>query len=74
MLIYGIPLDYLKIAKQLNVVAIIFSINFVTEELISQAHQNGFKVFVYTVNEPRDIHKMKAVQVDGIFTNYPERV
>ena len=74
LLIYGIPLNYLAIAKQLNVLAIIPALDFVTEELITQAHQNGFKVFVYTVNEPRDIKIMKALQVDGIFTNYPERV
>ncbi len=74
LLIYGIPLNYLEIAKQLKVVAIIPALDFVTEELISQAHQAGFKVFVYTVNESRDINRMKALKVDGIFTNYPARL
>ena len=74
MLIYGIPLNYLAIAKQLNASIIISAIDFVTADLIAQAHQQGYQVFVYTVNEFRDINKMKTWQVDGIFTNYPERV
>ena len=71
LLTYGIPLNYLEIAKQLNVIAIIFALDFITEKLVSQSHQAGFKVFVYTVNEPKDINRMKLLKVDGIFTNYP---
>jgi glycerophosphoryl diester phosphodiesterase len=74
LLIYGLPLNYLQIARQLKAIAIILSLDFVTKELIVTAHQNGFKAFVYTVNEPNDIEQMRALQVDGIFTNYPERV
>ena len=74
MLIYGIPFNYLAIAKQLNASIIISAIDFVTADLIAQTHQQGYQVFVYTVNEFRDINQMKTLQVDGIFTNYPERV
>jgi glycerophosphoryl diester phosphodiesterase len=31
------------------------------------------KVFVYTVNRTVDCERMKAMGVDGIFTDYPER-
>ncbi len=74
LLIYGLPLNYLQVAQKLKAIVIIVSLDFITEELIIDAHQNGFKVFVYTVNEPNDINRMQALQVDGIFTNYPERV
>ncbi len=74
LLIYGLPLNYLQIAQELKAIAIIVSLDFVTEKLILDAHENGFKVFVYTVNEPSDINQMQSLQVDGIFTNYPERV
>jgi glycerophosphoryl diester phosphodiesterase len=74
LLIYGLPLNYLQIARKLQAIAIIFSLDFVTKELIVTAHQNGFKAFVYTVNDFNDIEQMRSLQVDGIFTNYPERV
>ena len=74
ILIYGLPLGYLTTAQKLNAVAIIPTIDFVTQELIETAHQNNFKVLVYTVNCTDDISKMKQLNVDGIFTNYPEKV
>jgi len=32
------------------------------------------KIFPWTVNDPRDIERMKKLQVDGIITNFPERI
>ena len=46
----------------------------VTPELVADAHRRGLKVFVFTVNEPRDIAHMSALGVDGVFSDYPERV
>ena len=74
ILIYGLPLDYLEIAKKLNAIAIIPAIDFITQDLVTIAHSNNLQVFVYTVNDPDDISKMREIGVDGIFTNYPERV
>ena len=34
----------------------------------------GLKIYPWTVNEPQDIIKMKRFGVDGIITNYPERI
>jgi glycerophosphoryl diester phosphodiesterase len=31
-------------------------------------------VFVYTVNQPDDIARLEAMGVDGVFTDFPERV
>ncbi len=74
ILIYGIPLNYLDIATELNAVAIIPAIDYVTEELVQNIHNRGFKIFVYTVNQAEEINAMKLLNVDGIFSNYPERV
>jgi glycerophosphoryl diester phosphodiesterase len=41
---------------------------------VDDAHTCGIKVYPYTVNEPEDLARMTAMGVDGIFTNYPERV
>lgn len=42
--------------------------------LLERIHNAGRKAFVYTVNEVEDIERMRRVGVDGIFTNYPDRV
>ena len=74
VLIYGLPLDYLEIATKLNAVAIIPAIDYVTKELVKNIQNRGFKIFVYTVNKPDEINAMKLLNVDGIFSNYPDRV
>jgi glycerophosphoryl diester phosphodiesterase len=47
---------------------------YVTPELVADAHQRGLKVFVYTINQPAEIASMAAIGVDGMFTDYPDRV
>jgi glycerophosphoryl diester phosphodiesterase len=74
MLIYGLPWEFLTIAQTLKADIVIFSLDFVTSELISSVQQQNLQVWVYTVNQPEDINLMRKLQVDGIFTNYPERV
>lgn len=46
----------------------------VSPALVADAHQRGLKVFVFTVNEPKDLARMKAMGVDGVFSDFPERV
>lgn len=74
MLIYGLPWQYLVSAQQLQADLVMPNLDYVTSELIKSAHQQGLRVWVYTVNQPDDIKLMQAIGADGIFTNYPERV
>ena len=46
----------------------------INPELVIDAHHRKLKVFVYTVNQPEEIEKMIEMGVDGVFTNYPDRV
>jgi len=73
-LIFGVPIGWAKFAADLNVYSINISIEFVNEELIEDAHRRGIKVFVFTVNFPDDIQRMIDLGVDGVFTDYPDRV
>jgi glycerophosphoryl diester phosphodiesterase len=46
----------------------------VEAELVDAAHQEGIRVLVWTVDEPEDIDRMKTLGVDGICSNYPDRI
>ena len=70
----GNPLDALDVAKELGAVAINPYYQTLTEEVVEKIHEEGFKVYTYTVNDPEDIERMKDFGVDGIFSDYPERV
>ncbi len=47
--------------------------NSLTQKYIDRAHKKGLKIFAYTVNDADEIKKMKAMGVDGIFSNYPDK-
>jgi glycerophosphoryl diester phosphodiesterase len=46
----------------------------VTRESLREAHALGLKVVVWTVNEDADIARMIALGVDGIISDYPDRL
>ncbi len=41
---------------------------------VEEAHRLGLKVYPWTVNEPGDIRIMKVLGVDGIISDYPDRL
>jgi glycerophosphoryl diester phosphodiesterase len=43
-------------------------------ELIEAAHAEGLAVYVYTVDEEDEMRRLLALGVDGLFTNYPDRM
>ncbi len=46
----------------------------VTADAVREAQGLGLKVVVWTVNEPRDIARMIECGVDGIISDYPDRL
>ncbi|WP_419212752.1 glycerophosphodiester phosphodiesterase [Maribacter sp. X9] len=68
------PLDAIPVAKELNAVAINPYFKKLDAEIATQLKDAGLKIYTWTVNEPEDISDMKEIGVDGIITNYPERV
>lgn len=45
-----------------------------TAENVQKIKEKGFKVFPWTINEPEDITFVKSLEVDGIITDFPERL
>jgi glycerophosphoryl diester phosphodiesterase len=66
--------NYRDVAKELNAYSVNPDKEWLTKEFIDDAHKNGLKVFPYTVNKPKEIKKLKEFGVDGIFSNYPNRL
>lgn len=46
----------------------------VSAESVKEAQALGLKVVVWTVNEPADLRRMIALKVDGIISDYPDRL
>ena len=68
------PTKAIPVAKELNAISINPWFKTLTAENTKQIHNQGFKILTYTVNKPEEISKMRDLGVDGIFTNFPDRV
>lgn len=62
--------------KCLGFVPNIYSPDFclVSSELVSKVHDYNMKLIPWTVNEPNDINRMLQFGVNGIISDYPDRV
>jgi glycerophosphoryl diester phosphodiesterase len=45
-----------------------------TKENTAQMQEKGFEVFPWTINEPEDIAKIKTFNINGIITDFPNRI
>lgn len=68
------PLRPVLFAKKLGAYSIHFSYRFANKRKLKRAKREGFKVYVWTINDEKVIKKMKDLGVDGIFSDYPERL
>ena len=73
-MIVGLPIDDAIFAQSLGAYSVHLSIEFIDRRIVKDAHNRDLRVFVFTVDHPEDIKKMKELGVDGVFTNFPERV
>jgi glycerophosphoryl diester phosphodiesterase len=63
-----------RLGEDLGAYSVHFRLKGVNRALVCDAHRRGLKVFVFTVNNLKDIKRMSVMEVDGVFTDYPDRV
>ncbi|TCP55529.1 glycerophosphoryl diester phosphodiesterase [Tumebacillus sp. BK434] len=65
---YKPPVDAFQVPEQG------FGVRVVTPKMLRIAHEHGVKVHVWTINEEADIRRLLEWGVDGICSDYPDRV
>jgi len=66
--------EAIELGKRLKASAIHPSLGIITRDNTKLSHEAGFKVNVWTVNEREDIRRMIDFGVDGIISDYPNRL
>jgi glycerophosphoryl diester phosphodiesterase len=74
VLVSGDPRGVLEFAALVDAYSINPNHWRIDREFVREAHAIGLKVFVWTVNKPGDIERMKGLGVDGIISDYPDRI
>ncbi len=73
-LLEGSPIDISKIIHDTQCNILGLGIESVNAETVSRAKACGVLVFLWTVNDPREIDIAFSLGVDGIFSDFPDRV
>ncbi|TRO53368.1 glycerophosphodiester phosphodiesterase [Candidatus Bathyarchaeota archaeon] len=74
------PLTYGNLKGAMNFAETVgaYSINpyygHINAKYVEEAHTKGFKVYPWTVNNPEDIAQVIKLGVDGVISDYPDRV
>lgn len=64
----------LEWAKHLSAKAIHPHFSLLTEENCIEASQQGYKIFTWTVNHEEDIRRLQSYNIDGIISDFPDRL
>lgn len=75
MALFGrLPHDPVMAAQNAKATHIGFSYITVTQSMIEICHQRGLVAFAYTVNDRQDIETVMSLGVDGIVSDFPDRL
>ena len=75
VLVHREPWDrVIRTARRLHAVSLNVPRHRVSAASVARAHRAGLEVHCYTVDEPDGMMRMIALGVDGLFTNYPDRL
>ncbi|GAA4064555.1 glycerophosphodiester phosphodiesterase [Flavobacterium cheonanense] len=64
----------LTFAKKINAYSINPYFKLLNVENVKEIHSYGFKIFPWTVNSEEDLTFVKSLQVDGIISDFPDRI
>ena len=66
--------EAIEFGKKINAQAIHPHYQLLDEITVKKIKNNGFKTYTWTVNNADDINFMKKIKVDGIISDYPDRI
>jgi len=66
--------DALAFAKKIKAFSIHPNYRLLTKENVALMQENGFEVFTWTVNSFEDIQKITSFKVNGIISDFPDRI
>jgi glycerophosphoryl diester phosphodiesterase len=70
----GDPLEALEVAAELKAEAINPHHTQLNAENVAKIHEAGYKVYTWTVNDPAEFQRLVSIGVDGVFSDFPDRM
>jgi glycerophosphoryl diester phosphodiesterase len=73
-LFVALPVDAVALARACRAEALHPSFHYLTRDVVVAAHTARIAVNTWTVNDPADIARVADMGVDGIFSDFPDRL
>ncbi len=73
-IILGMPIGFGLFAYQFGADIAVLNSDFIHKALVDDLHSRGMQVFVYTVNDPQEALLLRRLGVDGLISDYPDRL
>lgn len=70
----GLADSYSPLMQALQIPQNLGDLQVVTKDFVEAAHRRNLKVHVWTINETADMQRLIEMGVDGIMTDYPDRL
>ncbi len=74
VILAGIPIHFGAFGECIGADIIVLFVDSINQAFVDDIHARGMQVFVFTVNDFDEIKRMQDLDVDGIISNYPDRV
>jgi glycerophosphoryl diester phosphodiesterase len=66
--------EAIEFGEKINAQAIHPNFKLLNEKTVKKIKNNGFKIYTWTVNNEDDINYMKKLKVDGIISDFPDKI
>ena len=66
--------EAIEFGKKINAHAIHPNFTLLNKKTVRKIRNNGFKIYTWTVNNKDDINFMKKLKVDGIISDFPDKI
>jgi glycerophosphoryl diester phosphodiesterase len=73
-LIVANPVDHAAFAVGAEATHVGVAFELLTKPFVDDMHRAGLQCFAFTVNDPADIKWIKSLEVDGIISDFPDRI
>jgi glycerophosphoryl diester phosphodiesterase len=73
-LLEGVPVTATSFAEDARAISVGVAVESLTAAFVHSLRSAGLSIFVYTVNDPLDIEWVKSLGVDGIISDFPDRI
>lgn len=70
----GIPIGYAEFGEKMGAKVVNIYYEAINKNFVEDTHKRGMQIIAWTVNDEESIARLRALGVDGIISDYPDKI